>query len=536
MILLSERPRTTSLAARIGLLLLFAILFSSPLSAQVRLYPPVLYGGMNEITITASAGIQRMEMLRGRNWVPIVTGTNTSLYRIITAPSAPRCGRSARMLIYVKGITQTFSIPIRVTQCDGSSHRLEVGLRDPWRVYYEDFGTVLHGATACHTFRVDAPGTDHVIDRIVSPSPLFTIRYRGNGAPPTRVPQSGSYLYDVCFKATKPGRVKMPILVYVRRAYPAGGQTTFIVADTAYVNVVTPTRPAPRPTPTPGPRPSPRPAPRPTPGPAPRPTPRPVPGPTPPPPPKPAPNVLPATPLPSSPLELPTVTPGVTSAESFPLPVPEPPLTDPTTHRIVLLPTARSIDEGRIAVSNYEVAGWLVGYGATDRLTLLAGGAYIPSFIDRNIVVTAGGRYEIVREDYTRVAVGVQGSYSRSNASEILVGSPYMTASIGDDDQRGTLAVGYSWRHHAPLDTIVAPFNREALAVGIGGDYRIGYHWKIAAEAMYIEESSYQPIDIVVRYFGRNFAIDAGIGMDLGLDGERGDEGIVPVLSATWVW
>lgn len=226
----------------------------------------------------------------------------------------------------------------------------------------------------------------------------------------------------------------------------------------------------------------------------------------------------------------------VTNAPSFPIDAQDPPLTDPTTHRVLLLPTARAIDEGRVLLSNYEVAGWLVGYGATDRLTLLAGGAYIPSFVDRNVVATAGGRYEVVRDGYTRVAIGAQGSYSRSEASEILVGSPYVTASIGDDDERGTLAIGYSWRHHTPLDTIVAPFNREALAIGVGGDYRIGYHWKVAAEAMILEGSDYQPMDIVVRYFDRRFAVDAGIGLDLGLDGERGDVGIVPVVSATWVW
>ncbi len=507
------------------------MLLSASLKAQVRLYPPVLYGGLNEITISAGDGIARIEMLRGRTWSPIVTGTNTPLYRIITSPVATRCAKSARMLIYVKGISRTFSIPIRVTECDGSTRELEIGLVDPWRVYYEDYGTVFLGATACHTFRVDAPGSDHVIEKIVSPSPLFAIRYKGNGAPPTRVPSSGSYLYDVCFKATRPGKIKMPILVYVRRRFPAGGQTTFIVADTAFVNVAAP----PRPTPRPAPRPTPRPAPRPTPRPAPRPTPRPAPRPVEPPP-KPTPDVLVADPR-STPFEIAPVTPDTSWPVELPVPTEPLPLTDPTTHRVVILPSARSIEEGRIAVSNYEIAGWLVGYGASDRLTLLAGGAYIPSFIDRSVVATAGGRYEMFRDGYARVALGAHGAWTRSDASEILVAAPYVTASIGDDDQRGTVAIGYSWRHHTSFDTTIAPFNREALAIGIGGDYRIGYHWKIAAEAMYIEEANYQPAVIALRYFGRAFAIDAGLGTDLGLDGKRIEGvGIVPVLTGTWVW
>jgi len=517
----------------------FTILVSTTLNAQVRVYPPILYGGLNEITITAPDGIARIEMERGRRWTPIVTGTNTPLYRIVTSPVAARCAKSARMLVFVKGVSTSFTIPIRVTECDGSTREVDLTMRDPWRVYYEDFGTVLLGATACHTFRVDAAGSDHVIEKVVSPSPLFTVRYKGNGTPPIRIPRSGTYLYDVCFKATKPGKIKMPILVHVRRQYPAGGQTTFIVADTAFVTVVAPTRPRTQPAP-PRPAPRPVPAPRPRPRPRPVPPPRPVPTPTPPPvvesKPVPRPDVFDAA-IPTQTSDI--VRPDGETVRPSMLPVAEEPrhLTDPTTHRVILLPTARPIDEGRVIVTNYEVAGWLFGYGATDRLTLLAGGAYIPAFIDENVVATLGGRYEVVRDGHTRLALGMQGSYTRSDESEIVVGSPYVTASVGDDDQRVTLAASYTWRRHAPRDSSIAAFGREAAVIGIGGDYRIGYHWKIAAEALYMHDANYQPLVIALRYFGDRYAIDAGIGLDLGIDGDlNSGVPLVPTVSATWVW
>jgi hypothetical protein len=215
----------------------------------------------------------------------------------------------------------------------------------------------------------------------------------------------------------------------------------------------------------------------------------------------------------------------------------EAPLVDPTTHRVVVMPTARSVDSGKVFVANYDVAGFLFGFGLSDRLTLLGGFAYVPSFISYNLVATAGGRYEILRQDYLRMAIGAQFNYSRSDASSIVLGAPYLVTSIGDDDQRASLALGYSWRHHTPADSTIDPFNRQAAIVAIGGDYRVARHWKVAAEAYLLEEANYQPLIATLRYFDDHFAIDAGLAIDLAISGPKRDGvGVAPVVSIMWVW
>jgi hypothetical protein len=205
-------------------------------------------------------------------------------------------------------------------------------------------------------------------------------------------------------------------------------------------------------------------------------------------------------------------------------------ITDPTTHRAILMPTARSIDSGKVFVSNYDLVGWLAGYGLSDRLTLLAGLLYLPRFINYNVVATAGGRYELYREGIVRGALGMQANYSRSDVSTIVLLSPYAVISLGDDDRRLSAALGYTWRHHTP--TQGEPFDRQAAVLAIGGDYRIGRNWKIAAEGYLLESAGTQPLAVALRYFTNRFAIDAG----LGLGATDGVVRVAPVVAGTWVW
>jgi hypothetical protein len=201
------------------------------------------------------------------------------------------------------------------------------------------------------------------------------------------------------------------------------------------------------------------------------------------------------------------------------------------------MPTARPIDSGKIFVSNYELAGWLAGYGVNDRLSLLGGVLYVPGFISNNLVVTGGGRYEVYSNGAVRGAVGAQANFSRTDLSSIVLLSPYGVVSIGDDDKRASAVLGYTWRRHFPADSGAQPFNKTAAVLGVGGDYRIGYHWKVAAEAFILQEAEYQPLVLTLRYFDKRFAIDGGLGMDLGLLGGR-TEGIrlAPVITGTWVF
>ncbi|MBS1911748.1 MAG: hypothetical protein JST22_07165 [Bacteroidetes bacterium] len=520
--------------------LLWLIAAATALLAQADVYPPVLYSGNNALTITCPDGIRQIMGFIGGRWTLMHTGLSAPYVKVTSAPMFGDCATRVKMSIFIMKANPAELFRLRIVTCDGDIQYFDFNASERWDVFHEQFGTVQLGATACHTFRVDTRGTTIVIDSVASPSPLFKIRYF-NGHPPLRVTSGSSYLYDVCFRPARIGFVKMPILVYLRRRYPAGGFTNFIVADTAYVNVVQPNTPLARVDAPPAPqrprqltalppliihRPKPRP--------------KPVPPPA-------APHV--DTPHVAGPppqitsvgyrtipmaVDPPAPAPG-TAPPAVPV-VEDEVLTDPTTHRVVLMPTARSVNAGRFFVANYELGGWLAGYGAGDRLTLLAGGAYVPPAISYNLVATAGARYELLREGTLRGALGVQGSLSRTDISSITLAAPYAVASIGDDDQRASIVLGYTWRHHTPRDGTPA-FDRNAALLAAGGDYRFAEHWKVAAEAYLLESADYQPLVATVRYFGRNFAVDAGLGINMGLNGAgSGTLRAAPVVTATWVW
>jgi hypothetical protein len=217
-------------------------------------------------------------------------------------------------------------------------------------------------------------------------------------------------------------------------------------------------------------------------------------------------------------------------------PLPDEPVTDPTTHRVLLMPTARSIDSGKFFVANYDLAGFLFGAGLGERTTLLGGVLYVPGSAGHNLVITAGGRYEVYREGILRGAVGAQAGYSESNISSIILASPYAVISVGDDDRRASIAAGYSWRRHTPKDALLGAFSQQAAVVAVGGDYRIGGNWKIVGEAYLLQDANYQPLVVTLRYFTRHVAIDGGVGVDLGLSGEKRSGLLLPVITATWVF
>jgi hypothetical protein len=114
-------------------------------------------------------------------------------------------------------------------------------------------------------------------------------------------------------------------------------------------------------------------------------------------------------------------------------------LTDPTTFRVLLMPSAKSPGEGTIFLANYDIAGWVLGYGLTDRLSLLGGFMFVPGVIDYNLVASAGAKYEFLRDGYLRMAAGAQVSFSQTEISTITISSPYVVASLCNDDQRANL-------------------------------------------------------------------------------------------------
>lgn len=216
---------------------------------------------------------------------------------------------------------------------------------------------------------------------------------------------------------------------------------------------------------------------------------------------------------------------------------------DPTPFRNILIPSARSVPQKGWFYGNYLLAGHLAGYGATDRLTLLAGGSFVPDFLARFYLGTLGVKYEVVRDGDFSLAAGLQVAFSSVPESDIRTIAPYGIATYGDDRSAVTVAAGYGFkRHFTPLEE----FDRDAFVFGLGGNHEVGSGWKIAAELATIESSGILPLLVTARRFGDAWAIDFGLGMNLAgeagisfndaLSGEIESLNIVPYLSGMWVF
>lgn len=491
-------------------------------SSQDDIYPTVLYSGVNPLTVSASDGIDKIEVYTADGWKPLVIGQKTRNYRVMTTPIFSHCAKKVTFKVFVERIDRNFELELRVTDCDGSRTSYSLDLENVWTLYHEDFGTVTLDDKPCHTFVVQSNGGDFIVDGVTCASRQFQIFYPFR-EPPVKLRGTQTYRYSVCFTPLRTGRLKVPVNVLIRRGQPAGGYTTYVVADTAYVNVIQP--PERNIVPDPPPRVI-------EPPPKPRPPQLPPSGPTTPP--KPPARVITAYPL--GPEELPDFIEPTVVAEKVPdVVLPESPeyVFDPTTFRTILTPTARTLGKGQGFVASYDGAGILAGYGVSDQLTVIGGGVYVPPGISKALAISLGGKYAFHQTDEFRVAGGFQANYSSTDESDVVSAAPYVTGNYGTIDRAVNVTVGYSWRRHSPSDTSIAPFTRLAALVGVGGDYRFANRWKVATEIFAIEDSEYQPLAVTLRYFGNRFAIDAGVAVDL-----IPENGLtpLPVVSGVWTW
>lgn len=229
----------------------------------------------------------------------------------------------------------------------------------------------------------------------------------------------------------------------------------------------------------------------------------------------------------------------------------EPPLTDPTTFRTIVVPNAILPKRGSLYVGMYDLLGLTAGYAVDDHMMILAGGALptpddwggmrgeifgaysigvklgIPLNDDLNI---AGG-YQWGRSFYDRASTPTADTFR----SEITVQAPYLALSYGNDDSRISVTAGYALKHHKKPNT---ELDDDAMFMAIGGDTRIARHWKLAAEMVTMQKLGVVPLIGSVRYFGERYAIDAGIGYVGITTGDTKSPAIplVPVISGIFVF
>lgn len=231
--------------------------------------------------------------------------------------------------------------------------------------------------------------------------------------------------------------------------------------------------------------------------------------------------------------------------------VEEPPISDPTTFRSIVVPNAIVPKRGQLYVGVYDLLGLTAGYSLDDHLMIIAGGA-LPTPDDWGGIrgemfgaYSIGTKIGMPLNGNLNIAAGYQWGRSfydketEANVdtvrSTIDVHTPYIALSYGDDDSRISATAGYAFKHHSKNNV---EFTDNAALLAVGGDYRIARHWKLAGELVMMQKLGVLPVIGTLRYFSDNYAFDVGIGYVGITTGDTKSPAIplVPVISGVFVF
>lgn len=220
---------------------------------------------------------------------------------------------------------------------------------------------------------------------------------------------------------------------------------------------------------------------------------------------------------------------------------------DPTTFRTIITPNAVLPKRGRFVLGSYDAVGLLAGYVPIDHVMIMAGGAVpLPDDwggVSGNMYGAFGLGVKVGAQLFERLDVAGGLTWGRSVydlestpdsvESTISVFTPFVALSYGDDDQRVSATVGRAYKTHKII--VAGEIVKSAMILTVGGDYRIANRWKVAAEVMAMESLGYIPVIATARYFGRTWALDAGM-MFRGISTDSAVDAspvVLPVIS--WV-
>lgn len=479
---------------RLRLLWLGAILIllyaARPVSAQtVSITPTEIYPGENVITVSAFGGIRS---------VRVVPSDAASRAYITTRNTGnlSGCPSSHNVELTVGAASLPISAMLYVEMCNGRVDSQLLGINTTWNLDEVPFPDAEVGEEVCRPFHIQLTGfgaASVTLDSVSSPQPGVSFDF--SFAPPLPIPSGSTYRYTVCFTADKPGIYRFPVITWIRRSQPAGGHTSYPVADTGLIRVL-PKR-----------------------------------------------NTIGIT-------EVPLDTVGADNPQ---------PVTDPTTFRSVAIPNAVRPPRGRFFVGSYDLLGLVAGYAVADELLLFAGGAPpLPDDwggVNGDMFGAFGVGAKLGTTFFDKLDIAVGYTYGQSLLdkeatageldSRITVHVPFGAISYGTDDARVSATGGYAFKTHSTwitTDPVLPPlrdtYAKDAAFGSVGGDYRFARHWKVAGEFLMMQTVDVAPIVLTARYFTNTFALDIGAayaGITLN-DAPKPKIPLLPVVSAVFVF
>lgn len=229
--------------------LLLCLVTLPALAQQSSVGPSVLYPGENRLTVTSEAGIRSITLLPGP--------TRADLFEVRSAGELKGCPTSDLVEFSINTASQPVNLILVIEKCDGSEpDRIAISLNTVWRLDEVVFPDIRVGEEVCREFRilldaqhqvrfegpignrrfVPASGPENFLDAVTSPDARISFEFQE--PLPVHIPPGTAYLYNVCFRADEPGIYRFPVITWIRRDQPAGGFTSYPVADTGVIRVL----------------------------------------------------------------------------------------------------------------------------------------------------------------------------------------------------------------------------------------------------------------------------------------------------------
>ena len=170
---------------------------------------------------------------------------------------------------------------------------------------------------------------------------------------------------------------------------------------------------------------------------------------------------------------------------------------DPNPTRLIIGPTARSLDRGKVYIDSFGISVPFVQIGITDRISIGAGTPLIIPGVTPGEVFWLTPKAQIFRGDRTQASVGLLHIQVHGDASGIAYG--VMTRGTAD----GAVTLGLGRTYHAGDHT-------GAALVLVGGEKRVSPRVKLLTEN-YLSAGG-GLVNGGIRLIRRNASVDLALG------------------------